>query len=115
MKIIAWNYRGLGNGPAVYGLLSLQKAEDADILLLSETKMDRCRIQGFRWKLGMTNMVVRDCDGKSGGLAVFWKKEVKFHLRTVARLYIDGDVEEKDDSPRGLPGSMVNQGRSNRI
>lgn len=95
MKIIVWNCRGLGNGPAVRGLLNLQKEKDPDILFLSETKMDRNRIQGFRWKLGMTNMVVKDCEGKSGGL-VFWKKDINLHLCTVSRLYIDVDVVEKD-------------------
>jgi exonuclease III len=96
MKIVAWNCRGLGKSPAVRGLLSLQKEEDPDILFLSETKMDRNKIEGLRWRLGLTNMVVKDCSGKSGGLAIFWRKGVNFQLRTVARLYIDGDVVEGD-------------------
>ena len=67
-----------------------------DILFLSETKMDRRRIEGLRWKLGLTNLVVNDCNGKSGGLAIFWRKEIDLHLRGTSRLYIDADVVEAD-------------------
>jgi len=67
MKIVAWNCRGLGNRPAVQGLLDLQKSEKADILFLSETKLDGKRMQWFRWTLGLVNMVVKDWEGKGGG------------------------------------------------
>ena len=36
MKIIAWNYQGLGNGSAVRDLLNVQKEEDHDILFGGE-------------------------------------------------------------------------------
>jgi len=58
--------------------------------------MDRRRIEGLRWKLGLTNLVVKDCNGKSGGLAIFWRKEIDLHLRGTSRLYIDADVVEAD-------------------
>lgn len=38
-----------------------------------------------------------DCEGHSGGSAIFWKKEVTVHPNTVSRLYLDMDVVEKDD------------------
>jgi exonuclease III len=48
MRIVAFNSRGLGNGPAVKGLLDIQKKEDPDILFLSETKLDGKRMEGFQ-------------------------------------------------------------------
>jgi exonuclease III len=66
MKIVAWNCRGLGNRPAVRGLMDLQKSEAADILFLSEMKLDRRMMERFRWMLGLPNMVVKDAVGKGG-------------------------------------------------
>ena len=86
MRIIAWNCRALGNGPAVRGLLDLQKREDPDILFLSETKSDEKRMKHIRWLLGMKHMVVKECRGKSGGLALFWKEGIPVELHTKASL-----------------------------
>ena len=66
--------------------------------------MDRRRIEGLRWHLGLTNLAVKDCEGRSGGLAIFWRKGVKFHLRAASRLYIDGEVEDDDGSFWRLTG-----------
>lgn len=87
---------GLGNGPAVRGLLDIQKKEDPDILFQSETKLDGKRMENFKWRLGMGNMFARDCDGKSGGLALFWKKEVQIEQHNFSRYHIDVEVVEKD-------------------
>lgn len=96
MRITAWNFRGLGNGPTVCGLLDLQKQVDPDILFLSKTKLDGRRMERFKWILGMSNMVVKDCDGKSGGLALMWKKEINIVLHNYSRYHIDVEVVERD-------------------
>lgn len=71
MKIVAWNCRGLGHRPAARGLLKLQKKEDPDILFLSETKLDKARMEKFRSMLGLQHMLVQNNNGNSGGLALF--------------------------------------------
>jgi exonuclease III len=55
MKLVAWNCRGLGSRLVVCSLLELQKKENADILFLSEMKLDKRRIEKFWWMLGLTN------------------------------------------------------------
>jgi len=71
MRLISWNYRGLGNGPAVRGLLDVQKRDAPDILFLSETKHDRKWMEWLYWKLEMPNMVAKSSNGTSEGLALF--------------------------------------------
>ena len=97
MKAIAANCRGLGNQPAEDSLLELQKAEVPDILFLSETKLDKKGMQKFKVLLNMPHMEVVDCVGRSGGLALFWKKDVKLVVHPGAsRFHIDADVTEDD-------------------
>jgi exonuclease III len=104
MRIAAQNCRGLGNRPAVHGLLALQKKVDPDILFLCETKLDEPRMQKFQLLLGLPNMLVRKCDGRSGGLAMFWRREINVSLRWMGRMHIDVDVEEEDGFKWRLTG-----------
>jgi hypothetical protein len=103
MKTVA-QYRGLGNQLTVYGLLELQRTEDPDILFLSETKLVGREMEFLRWKLNMPNMVVVDSVGRSGGLALFWKREVDVSLRWKGRYHIDVDVTEENGTKWRLTG-----------
>jgi exonuclease III len=97
MRLAIWNSRGMGNGLAMRGLLEFQKKEDPDVLFLSETKMEQKRLEWWRWKLGMPNMMVKNCEGKSGGLVIFWKNEI--NLRVVgfmSEYHIDTEITEAD-------------------
>jgi hypothetical protein len=55
--------------------------------------MDEKRLEWFRWKLGMPNMVVKNCEGQSGGLAIFWKREVQVRVvGFMSRYHIDMEI-----------------------
>lgn len=104
MKLIAWNCQGLGNRPTLRGLLDLQKKEDPDILFLCETGLDRRRMEKFRDLLGLHNMEVRNNDGKSGGLALLWRRGINVMVRWMGRMHIDAIVEEEDGFKWRLTG-----------
>jgi hypothetical protein len=59
--------------------------------------MTKDGIERLRWKLGMPNMIVKDCVGRSGGLAMFWKNGVDVKLTGfVSRYHIDTETNEPD-------------------
>jgi hypothetical protein len=76
--------------------MDLQKSEGADILFLSEIRMNKRRMEKFRWMLVLTNMLVREGKGKGGGFAVFWRKGVDVSLRSISDYFMDVDVKEED-------------------
>jgi exonuclease III len=84
-------------GPAIRGLLDLQKKEDPDVIFLCEMKQKVGRLEWLRWKLGMPNLIVKDCEGQSGGLAIFWKNTVDLRLIGFrSKYHFDTEITEKD-------------------
>jgi exonuclease III len=92
MKLTAWNCHRLGNRATVRSLLDLQKQEDSDILFLSETKLESKQVEVFSWKLGLTNMLCRPSEGRSGGIVLFWCIGVDVSLKTMSKYFIDVEV-----------------------
>jgi exonuclease III len=72
------------------------KAEEPDILFLSETKLMEKEMEHFKWLLNMPHMIVVDSKGRSGGLALFWRREVDVRLRWKGRYHIDVEVVEEN-------------------
>uniref|UniRef100_A0A453RSW6 Endonuclease/exonuclease/phosphatase domain-containing protein n=1 Tax=Aegilops tauschii subsp. strangulata TaxID=200361 RepID=A0A453RSW6_AEGTS len=104
MKIISWDCRGLGNGPAVQGLLEMGRLEDPDILFLAETKLIEGELERFRWSLGLANMIAWDPVGRSRGIVMFWRRGVDVTLRSYGRRHVDVDVEGEEGGVWRLTG-----------
>lgn len=57
------------------------------IIFLSETKAKGCKLQTIKKRLNYDDLYVVDCNGKLGGLCLFWKKNVNTQV-----LYSDCNV-----------------------
>lgn len=85
---------GLGNPTVIRGQLELIKLEDPKLVFLSEMKLVGARV-GVLWnQIGFYGGVVVDCVGRSGGLALWWKKSLDVYLQSYSKGYIDLLVRE---------------------
>lgn len=75
MKILCWNYRGLGNFRIVRDLCRMVKEKKPVLVFLMETKLRQNKMEAVRHKLGFQCLFVVDCVGQSGRLAMLWNED----------------------------------------
>ena len=77
MRLISWNYRGLGNPSKAEAVKDLLKIEPSDILMLQETKIEGkalLDISKKKWKKSVGRAV--SSTGSSRGLATLWTEDL---------------------------------------
>jgi hypothetical protein len=95
MNLLSWNCRGSGRDSAVGELRWLVKQYRPSLLFLSETKMREQRIKPFMWSLGYNGCLVVNCQGRSGGLALFWSEnDFCVDLQSLCPNFIDVHVKD---------------------
>ena len=67
------------------------------LVFLSETKASLSKMKGFQNKIEYTEGIIVPSDGKSGGLAMIWKKGTTIRLKSCSNSHIDVIVEGKAD------------------
>jgi hypothetical protein len=65
-------------------------------MFLSETHLDDYPTECLRRKLQLDSKIVNPSKGRSDGLIMFWRKEIKVELLFLAPKYIDVRVVESD-------------------
>lgn len=70
MKLLGWNYRGIGNALTVRALKAQIKRVKPDLIFLSKTKSLTSRMNFVRNAIRFDNMLVVKANGKAGGLCV---------------------------------------------
>ena len=76
MRALGWNCRRLGNPRLVWVLRNLVQQWDPDLVFLSETKLKKRSMEKKKVSVGFINGLVIPSYGRSGGLALLWRKEI---------------------------------------
>ena len=92
MSLISWNCRGLGNLRIVKALERMVSKEDPNFVFLMETKADMEWMIMVRDRCKFKNGLIVPSEGKSGGLALFWKEGIKLDVQTYSQSHIDALV-----------------------
>lgn len=95
MRLLSWNCRGLGKPQAVRELTDLVRVHKPRIVGLMETKIDRCRLDAIRQRLGF-KFGVFDREGIAGGLSLWWKEGMDIQVLSYSKFHIDVWVEQNN-------------------
>ncbi|KAL0337723.1 UNVERIFIED_CONTAM: hypothetical protein Scaly_2047400 [Sesamum calycinum] len=88
MSLLVWNCQGLGNPWTVRGLWDLFRVYKPLSVFLAETKCFTSQVKVVKIQLNLFGVGV-SAAGKSGGLALFWQKNVDVQLQSFSHWHID--------------------------
>ncbi|CAA0406188.1 unnamed protein product [Arabidopsis thaliana] len=92
--ILSWNCQGLRNPWTIRYLREMKKEHFPDILFLMETmNSDQFVMKIFNW-LGYDYFHTIEQEGKSGGLAIFWKKHLELEFGYEDKNLLDVKVSQ---------------------
>ncbi|XP_042965942.1 uncharacterized protein LOC122299620 [Carya illinoinensis] len=100
MKTLSWNSRGLGNPRGIRNLRDLVRKEDPDILFIQETRLRVSEMDRCKRSLGLENCLAVSCEGRRGGLALFWKLEVDLTILQYSKNHIHAIIAEEEQESR---------------
>lgn len=92
MSCIAWNCRGLGNSRAIRSVRNLVRSLVPELLFLIKTKKIAKELDSIKRACGYDNVFGVSCEGRKGGLALFWNKNSKVNLLSYSKNHIDVKV-----------------------
>ena len=87
-------FRGAGNRRTVREVGALVKAHSPSLVFLAETRQTSVKVERMKWKLGLKGFCGVDCEGRGGGLALFWDESLRVTVLDSCKRYIDVNVED---------------------
>ena len=89
MNCLSVNCRCCGQLEAVQKLRHLVETFKPAMVSLMETRMSEARALGLQQVLGFPNGSLVGSEGQSGGLALFWRRDVTIAIQSNSRSHID--------------------------
>jgi hypothetical protein len=80
-----WNCQGMKTSPAVHLLMDVHRQIKPDVMFLSESHLAKVKAEKLMRKMNFDKCLVHDSDGRSGGLILLRKKEIKIVCRRVEK------------------------------
>uniref|UniRef100_A0A7N2KPM2 DUF4283 domain-containing protein n=1 Tax=Quercus lobata TaxID=97700 RepID=A0A7N2KPM2_QUELO len=98
MNSLAWNCRGLGNRRTVRALEKVVTSEDPILIFLIKTKLVMSEMEEIKAGLKRIQGLVVPSKGRSSGLALLWKQELKVAVQTYSNSHIDAVISPNDST-----------------
>ena len=96
MRLLSWNWLGLGNFWTVQSLHKLVRKQAPDVCFLIETRLDRSGFEKHCGDVPFKNKLIVKKPNSGGGLALLWKEEVTLDFINFTDNHILAKVVEKD-------------------
>jgi exonuclease III len=99
MSVLSLNCRGLGGAATVRELRDLLKRHNPIILCVVETQLHKKNVENLSSSLGFDKCFAVSSAGRSGGLGLFWNKEIKIEVLPYSQYHLDTIVTEEGQEP----------------
>ncbi|KAK6162982.1 hypothetical protein DH2020_002823 [Rehmannia glutinosa] len=97
MNCLAWNCQGLGLPRTVRAFGEILQEQKPDVVFLMETKLNNIQMDCIKERFNFFGVNIAAI-GKSGGLALLWKKDIRVDIQTYSHNHIDAIVFNDSES-----------------
>lgn len=99
MNILYWNYQELGNRRTIRDLCWFVKAKRFKLVFIMKTKLRCNKVEQIKLKTSFNSMLVVECIGRNGGLALMWFEVVKAEIQNYSRRHINAKITPSNGPP----------------
>lgn len=114
MNALAWNCQGMGSPGKIRFLKEVTHMERPSFIFFSETISSYAKMEELCGKLGFEGFIVVEPQGRSGGIAMFWKNADSVKLLSFSRSHIDIMVSSTNRDDWRLTGIYGEPARAQR-